>query len=882
MADAKGITQALISIRGVMSPSVKKSVDKATKSMKGLKVACIASATAIAGGLTVATKKLLDLGSELDGAYDTIRIGTGATGKTLEGLKKDFEKVFASVPTSSENASQAIADLNTRLGLNGKTLQEVAKQAIYLSENLGAGELTAVVEKSSRAMQSWGIAEDKMTEKMDYLFKVSQSTGIGFTELAEKTQRYGATFQSLGYDFESASTMIGQLVKSGVDVDSTLAGMRASLGRLTAQGLSASEGFEEYYHKIKNATTETEAMSLASEIFGTKNGALMATAIRQGKLEIGALTKELVNSSESIEGASLDTMDFAEKMQILKNKMKVSLAPLGNSVFDSVNALMPLAEKAIGALTKTITKFGKKLPDVIPTITKVVNKIIDVFKKVYPVVKKTVKFIIDLVQKGITKLQPIFDKLKSIFMNLKDKVIEGTVKGFEKLKVAVGFVRDNFDKFSPILAGIIASFITYKTITTSIAVAQKTWATITKVVTVAQKALNAVLNANPIGIVCLAVGALVAGFIALYKNSEKFRNAIHKLGKSIKPIFEKFKTYIKDIVKSFAPVLKDMKKALSELGSKFAETFKAVAKAVKKVLAPAFKLIKTVIKPILNGVLNDLKLRFENIVNVIKNVAGFLTSIFNGDWQGAFEHLKNIVVAPIELIQSRFNNIVDTVQNCINAIGEKFPRLGAILQGVFNTITPIIDAIRGVFDGLINFVKNVFTGNWQGAWEGVKEIFSSIFNGLTGILKTPINAIIRIINKVINSINGVGFTIPDWVPIVGGKAFELNIPEIPTFAKGGIATTPSICGEGGYPEYVITTDPNYRQRNIGLLSQASEALSTKAERVDKGTVVKIEFAPVINCASGNGVDIMQALKSRMPEFVDMITRAIEAEREGAF
>ena len=780
MAEQKGITNAIISIRGVMSPSVKKSVEKATKSIKGLKVACIASATAIAGGVTVATKKLLDLGSELDSAYDTIRIGTGATGKTLEGLKKDFEKVFASVPTSSENASQAIADLNTRLGLNGKNLQEVAKQAIYLSENLGAGELTAVVEKSSRAMQSWGISEDKMTEKMDYLFKVSQSTGIGFTDLAEKAQRYGATFQSLGYDFESASTMIGQMVKSGIDVDSTLAGMRTSLGKLTAKGLSASEGFEQYYQKIKNAKTETEAMSLASEIFGTKNGALMAKAIRDGKLEIGALTKELTNSKESIEGASLDTMDFAEKMQILKNKMKVSLAPLGNSVFDSMNALMPLAEKGINTLTKIISKLGKKLPDIIPTISNVVKKAIKVFNKIYPIVTKVVKKLVAYIQKTVKKITPIvekvigkikngFEKIRPTLENLKNKTLEKLPIVFEKIGKGVEFLIDNFDKIVPIIAGVVAGFATFKTITGAISVFGK----VAKTVDTVKKSIGGLKTAfgifkamTPTGWIVLAIGALVTAGIYLYQNWDTVKEKFIAIGNKISEVFSKVK---------------------------------------------------------------------------------------------------------------------ETVGNVINNISEKFPLIGIVIDTIKAQITSSIDAIKGIFSGIIDFVKNVFTGNWKGAWDAVKSIFSSIFDGLAGIVKAPLNAIVRIVNKVIDSINGVGFTIPDWVPLVGGKAFKLDIPQIPTFAKGGIATTPSICGEGGYPEYVISTDPKYRQRNIGLLSKATESLNAKAEKkTDRGTVIKIEFAPVINCASGNGVDIMQALKSRMPEFVDMITRAIESEREGAY
>ena len=801
MADAKGITTAIVNIKGVMDKSVQKSVNKATKSMKGLKTVCIASATAIAGAMVGASKYLLDVGKEFDGAYDTIRIGTGATGKALEGLKGDFEKVFSSMPTTSENASQAIADFNTRLGLNGKTLQEVSKQALYLSENLGAGELTSVIEKSSRALQAWGVSEDEMSNKMDYLFKVSQSTGIGYTELAEKTQRYGATFQALGYDFESASTMIGQFVKNGVDVDSTLAGMRASLGRITAQGKSASEGFEEYYHKIKNATSETEAMSLASEIFGTKNGSLMAKAIRDGKLEIGALTAELTKSTETIEGASFDTMDYAEKMQILKNKMKVSLAPLGNTVFDSVNALMPLAEKGMEALTKIIGKLGKSLPNIIPKISSGVEKIMDVVTALMPTVE-------GLIGGAMTWIKALLPTIKGLF---------GTISNIIK-------------KILPMVTRVVS----------------KVLSVVGKIMPHVTKVINAILP------------------------------AIQKVLDAIIPIIDQ-------VLDAVMPVIEEVLDTITPLITDLLDVVVPVIEEIADVISKVFPHIMEVAKPIIDGLVKIFKENFQVIIDNTRNVIEMVKKIFNGDFQGALDIFKNIVFNTINGFERMFDNIVNIVDNVIAKITEKFPAIGAVLQQVRDDIQPVIDNIKNIFSGVIDFVTNVFSGNWKGAWESVKTIFTNIFDGLANAFKVPINAVIRIVNKVIESINGVGFTIPDWVPVVGGKAFSLNIPEIPTFAQGGIATTPSICGEGGYPEYVLSTDPKYRQRNIGLLSKASEALDARADRISKGgNVIKIEFAPVINCASGNGVDIMQAIKSRMPEFVDMITRAIEAEQEGAY
>ena len=96
--------------------------------------------------------------------------------------------------------------------------------------------------------------------------------------------------------------------------------------------------------------------------------------------------------------------------------------------------------------------------------------------------------------------------------------------------------------------------------------------------------------------------------------------------------------------------------------------------------------------------------------------------------------------------------------------------------------------------GIIDFVKNVFTGNWQGAWESVKKIFSSIFGGIGEFAKKPLNFIIKGINQFIKGINKI--KIPDWIPGLGGKGF--SIPSIPMLADGGILTSGSaIVGEAG-------------------------------------------------------------------------------------
>ncbi|MEA1961283.1 MAG: hypothetical protein U9N81_08455 [Bacillota bacterium] len=122
--------------------------------------------------LAAASAGVLKLGKDFTDAFNNIRVGTGATGSALEGLKDDFKAVYTSVPTDIQSAAAAIADLNTRTGLAGKPLQELSAQMLNLSRISGE-DLSSMISDSTRLFGDWNISADKIGGTMDYLFKVS-------------------------------------------------------------------------------------------------------------------------------------------------------------------------------------------------------------------------------------------------------------------------------------------------------------------------------------------------------------------------------------------------------------------------------------------------------------------------------------------------------------------------------------------------------------------------------------------------------------------------------------------------------------------------------------------------------------------------------------
>lgn len=733
MASSKTL-QAIVEIAGSLSPTLGKAAEEASKSLEGINLkavavgAGVAAAGAAIGKATIeAGKYLVDLGGQFDNVVDTIRIGTGATGDALDALTDDFNEVYKSVPTTMEDASQAIADYNTRLGLTGPELQNISKQAIQVSDMLG-DDLGGVIEESSQAFQAWNIDAADMGDAMDYVFKASQSTGLGFTDLMSSVQQFAPQLQEMGYSFNEATALIGQLDKAGVNTSEVLAAMKKGVGALAKEGISASEGLEQYAEKIKNAGSMTEATTIASEIFGTKAGSTMAAAIRDGTLSVSDLTAELEKSTETIGGAAEDTYDFAERLQMFKQQAQVALEPLANTMFDTLNQLMPVVGEAMEGLIPIIQGLTETI---IPVIQDIMPQLIPLFQDFVPVLLETAQTI------GQQLIPPLLQMIQQV------------------LPLVIQLVSSVLPLLSQIIAAVLPVVI---------------------------ELLNTVL-----------------------------------------PI-------LMTLINLLMPILD----------------------TVMNLIGPIVSLIATAITPLISVLGSLISQVLELLAPALQFIAGIFTSV-----------------------------------------------LGTAIQG----IAPIVQSITQIFQGLIDFITNVFAGNWNGAWQGIVSIFSGIVSGIANIFKAPINAIISGINTFINGINGI--KIPDWVPGVGGMGF--SIPNIPMLATGGFTEGITIAGEAG-TEAVISFDRSVRAANIGYWEKAGEMLGVydKSETALAGNLLSVDdfslaelsqpsttivydfsgftWSPVIagGKVTEDNDDLMQRLKAHEAEFFDWLERWIQTREVTAF
>lgn len=202
---------------------------------------------------------------------------------------------------------------------------------------------------------------------------------------------------------------------------------------------------------------------------------------------------------------------------------------------------------------------------------------------------------------------------------------------------------------------------------------------------------------------------------------------------------------------------------------------------------------------------------WDNIISpIVVPFLNMLSKVWDESIKGMLESIFEFIFDLHEAALEIYNEFIQPILMWItDKLGPVFSWLGENVASSVGRILKLFSdlsrSIINILDGIIKFISGVFTGNWEKAWEGVKQIFYNIISALATIFKKPINKIIDGINTFIGGLNKI--KIPDWVPGVGGKGF--NISQIPKLARGGIIdrATIGIVGEAG-TEAVIPLENN--------------------------------------------------------------------------
>lgn len=284
--------------------------------------------------------------SEVDEALDTIITKTGATGDVADSLATSFENVGSNTHLELQTVGEAIGEVNTQFGFMDKKLEDSTNYILQFAEINGTDVSQSAIY-ARQAIEAYDLSYDDLNKVLDVTTKTSQNTGKAVDSLFDSAIKGAPQIKQLGLSFGEGVTLMGQFEQAGVDGNAALSSLSKATVAYAKDGKSLSEGLGELQDKIKNASSETDAINAAAEVFGTKGGPRMADAIRRGTLNLEDLAKIADESQGSVGETFEATLDPIDKSNQAMNNAKLALADVGESVQIS---LLPFFEMAIDAL----------------------------------------------------------------------------------------------------------------------------------------------------------------------------------------------------------------------------------------------------------------------------------------------------------------------------------------------------------------------------------------------------------------------------------------------------------------------------------------------------------------------------------------------------
>jgi hypothetical protein len=530
------------------------------------------------------------LTSELDGPSETAgrnagkRLGGGMTRGLSLPLKSIGGAILGLGAISAFKGFIAEAQESRRVS---------ALTAQVIKTTGGAAKISAaqVGDLATAISNKTGVDDEAIQSGANLLLtftNVRNAVGKGNDIFNQATQTITDMSAALGQDTKSSAIQLGKALNDPI----------RGVTALSRVGVSFTEQQKKQIKTLVDSGKTLDAQKIILAELGKEfGGAAAATATPSAKLavifgnlreQIGTALLPVVDKLATFLGSTL-VPSVSRLISFLGGKLGPVFAKVGKAVgvfFDALSGKSELGEFD-GAL-KTVNDAGFRTAEVLKSIGGFVKG------TVLPAIK-------DL----YTALQPLLTQAFEVVTGAVKSLTSGSGALGSVIRSVTGFMKDHKTIVQAIAVGVVTAVAAFKV-----------WAIITKTVAAVQAVLNAVLAANPIGIVILAVAGLVAGLIYAYKHSETFRNVVDKAFRAVGAAFDFVKDHWKLFLAVLMPALAPIILMATQIANHWDTTkrilsaaFSAVGNAAKgmwdNVLRPTFKFISdawfTVVGALVNG-----------------------------------------------------------------------------------------------------------------------------------------------------------------------------------------------------------------------------------------------------------------------------------------
>lgn len=788
----------------------------------------------IANLATEAISKAVDafkeLATEGDSALAMLEARTGATSSEMEGFEDVMYEVY------NANYGESLGDVSEKLStviqmtddLDNASLATVTKNAIALEDVFGF-DIKESMRGVNSLMDQFGITSD---QAFNLIVQGAQKGLNQNDDLLDIINEYSVQFKNAGYSADDMFNMLANGAKSGTwSIDKLGDAVKeynirwndgTAAEALEKLGLNADEMAEKVEGGAESSGKAMQQVMAALMCVEDEQERYILGQTLMGTMweDLGAETVLALSNTEGAINSASDAM--AQMDSAAYDTLESSLSQLGRTV--KAEVVQPIAEKLTPAIKDSVNFVNERVG---PAVEWLLSHLPEV-----GIILGTIGSVIAAMKWGsivgqISKISGAFSGFKTAIAAIPGPVlaiiaiVAALAAGFKYLWETNEDFRNNVTavweelqgSFSE-LGGKISDML------------NQLMPLISEIASTVLTAFGQIAEAV-LPILIQLISELLPVIIGLIDQLlPVLTQIIESVLTVLVDVINQLLPLVMQIIEAVLPVLLQLVQAILPIITQIVEAVLPVLIQLINTILPIITQIISAVLPVLVEILNALTPILNMVISLLQPILNLIISLV--------EPILNLIMAAIQPLIEIFATLISTILQPIMPILSAVANIiTSVLGAAIQAIQPIIQSLTSIFQGLIDFITGVFSGNWSQAWNGIVQVFGGLWDGLVAIVKAPINAVIGLINKAIGALNSISVTIPDWVPIVGGNTFGIDIPTIPMLATGGFTDGVSIAGEAGM-EAVISFDKRYHNENVAIWEKAGQMLGTLGTSAGEG------------------------------------------------
>ena len=735
-------------------------------------------------------------------------------------IKDGFSNSLKNAQQDANNTKKSFSNL--REVMTGTFLGNAVLSGIYAIGN-GLKGLIATGYQYTRQQQtmiaSWNTltgSASKGQEMVDMTNKLAISAQNSTEMVNDLNQKFYAVTNSAGKTKELSQSVL-TLQDAFNASDASIENFSTQWAQMVGNGKASAQDML----SIQNVFPKFRQELLAYEREATHNKNLtmrqMNDMMSQGKISSKAMNDVLIGMGHKYQDATKNFTNTLDGMgRIIKTTAPRLLGAMVEPFTKAQNPLYKAISKWVSD-PRTLKEFQNAGKNIANTFNSALNGLSTSFHGLGQVMGPIMKSFGSGTWIGFsTTLKVIAEGLVTItsFAGKVASSITGISKQLGFLKVQQAAAK----ALGVAFGGLVAVITTYKTVSLASTAVTKTFAA-------AQAALNVVMHANPIGLVVLAITALVGAFVLAYKHCKTFRDIVNKVGKAIKDVFTGNANWEKNFVKGFQSLEKDFGKIGRSIGKEASK----VGKSIKNTFTGKA------------GWEKDLRKNFSNMQKEYQRYSRNQTKLQEREQKEQQKRWDNFWSGLTRKARSAWNDISKKTQNGVEDVAKSMQSKSKSIEKTWNNTWFVIgrftrnawkdirrdssNGMNGVHGAISNGLGTI-NRIWSAGWNTFSNFFKGIWNGIKQAAANGMNGVINVINAGIGAINKV------WSFFTGHGTGIKELGKV-HFAQGGtVHRHLSVINDGDGPDWkelVQTPDGNLfmsQERNwTGFLPEGTRVYS---------------------------------------------------------